>query len=78
MAVALLHFLEGADGRALIHKTTVRIALRRIHIPRMLSFSHQVGSVFTSLQIYLAEPEMTPDPLSEYLTDMQSYMYLCR
>jgi hypothetical protein len=78
LATVLRQFLIGEDGRELIGETQRRIWKRKIHIPELRSFADQVGATFSSLKIFLADPTMVPEPLSEYLSNMQTYMAVCR
>ena len=76
--LALRTFLkERWEGGALIRETVACIARRKIRIPHLQAFPDQVKSVFRSIDIYLSNPGMAPEPLSEFLSNMQSYMYQC-
>jgi hypothetical protein len=77
-AQELRHFLCGEDGRVLIAETQLRIRHRKIHIPELRSFTDEISATFSSLKIFLADPTMVPEPLSEYLANMQTYMAMCR
>ena len=78
LAADLRDFLTGEHGNALILETVARAARRKVRLPLLRSFLFEVEATLTSLQTFLTHPMMSPDPLSEYLANMQTYMALCR
>jgi hypothetical protein len=78
LAKTLFRFMKGKDGQLLINETNKCIVKKKIHIPILHSFNQQVDSMFSSLIIYLQNPGLVPEPLSEYFSNMQMYMVLCR
>ena len=78
LARVLLNFLSGIGGRLLIQETVVRVAERKVRLPHLCSFRHEVKAARTSLHTFLAHPLLSPDAASEFLANMQEYMVRCR
>jgi hypothetical protein len=78
LAKDLLHFLTSKDGKNLIKEAQKRIDEQHIQVPNLHSFEHQVQASINSLKTYIKNPEIVPQAASEYLSNMQAYLFKCR